>query len=101
MHLVHLVHLVHDISSSPCDSPRMVSPFDSIEEVNSQLAACKAALLDLMQGKSVRLNLGGSDRLWASEDLDKLQNYIVFLSKERSKFLSKGRPSVVVGRPRR
>lgn len=98
---MHLVHLVHDIPPLSCDSPRMVSPFDSIDEVNSQLAACKAALLDLMQGKSVRLSLGGSDRLWTSEDLDKLQTYIVFLSKERAKFHGKGRPSVVVGRPRR
>jgi len=79
----------------------MISPFDSIDEVNTQLTACKSALIEIMAGKSVRLNMGGSDRLWGGEDLDKLQNYIVFLSKERAKFASKGRPSIVVGRPSR
>jgi hypothetical protein len=79
----------------------MISPFDSIDEVNTQLTACKAALLDIMQGKSVRLNTGGSERIWTGEDVDKLQNYIKFLSLERAKFQKKTRAVVVYGRPAR
>jgi hypothetical protein len=79
----------------------MISPFDSLDEVNTQLAACKAALLDIMQGKTVRLNAGGTERIWTGEDVDKLQGYITYLSKERSKFLGKNRSATVQGRPAR
>lgn len=79
----------------------MISPFDSIDEVNTQLTACKAALLDIMQGKTVRLNAAGSERIWTGEDVDKLQAYIKFLSLERAKFLGKNRAAVVYGRPSR
>jgi hypothetical protein len=79
----------------------MISPFDSIDEVNTQLTACKAGLLDIMQGKTFRLQTGGSERIWTGEDLDKLQNYIVFLSKERAKFQRKNHAAIVHGRPSR
>lgn len=79
----------------------MISPFDSLDEVNSQLTACKSALIDIMQGKSVRLNTGGTERIWTGEDIDKLQSYIVFLSKERAKFQRKNHSAVVIGRPAR
>lgn len=79
----------------------MISPFDSLQEVNDQLAACKRALLDIMDGKQVRLNTGGSERIWTGEDVDKLQAHIVWLSKERNKFLGKKRLASVTMRPAR
>jgi len=81
--------------------PSMISPFDSLEEVNTQLTACKSALIDIMQGKTVRLNAGGSERWWTGEDVDKLQSHILFLSKERSKFNRKKRTVSVTMRPLR
>ena len=79
----------------------MISPFDSLQEVSNHLAACKVALIDIMQGKTVRLSAGGTERIWTGEDIDKLQSHIKYLSLERAKFLKKNRPASVQGRPAR
>jgi hypothetical protein len=79
----------------------MISPFDTLAEVNTHLTAAKAALIDLMSGKEVRLSVGGGDRTYKTEDLDKLQAHVAFLSKERAKFLKTNRPVTVQGRPAR
>lgn len=79
----------------------MVSVFDSIAEVNEQLAACKQAIKDVMLGK--RTDFQG--RAWQAEDLDKLQQYLAFLGKERDKFTSPTSSRMaavtVIGRPAR
>lgn len=79
----------------------MVSVFDSIAEVNEQLAACKQAIKDVMLGKRSDFN----GRTWQAEDLDKLQQYLNFLGKEREKFnpanVASTAAVAVIGRPAR
>lgn len=79
----------------------MVSVFDSIAEVNEQLTACKQAIKDVMLGKRSDFN----GRTWQAEDLDKLQQYLNFLGKEREKFSSTAVASTaavaVIARPAR
>ena len=73
------------------------SLYDSIEELNSDITACKQAIRDLMLGKSTEFN----GRRWQAENLDQLRAHLTFLSNEKTKIKRTASSVSVIGRPAR
>lgn len=70
-------------------------------ELDEQITAFKAALLAVSKGKSFRMNTGGSDRTWTSEDLPEIRATLQWLANEKSALLGTAVPVTVIGRPAR
>jgi len=75
----------------------MSSIYDSLEELNTDIAACKQAIRDLMLGKTTEYN----GRKWQAENLDQLRAHLNFLAVEKNKFNRTAAPVSVIGRPSR
>jgi len=79
----------------------VITPLFTSEELDTQIAAFKIAMLDVAGGKRVRLNTGGTDREVTSEDLPQLRKQLEWLQVERSKLVLGSAPQFLPGRPRR
>jgi hypothetical protein len=75
----------------------MSNLYDSIDELNTDIAACKQAIRDLMLGKSTEFN----GRRWQAENLDQLRAHLTFLAKEKAKIAGHSASVAVVARPAR
>lgn len=78
-----------------------IPPLFTAQELDTQIAAFKAAMLDLAGGKRVRLNTNGTDREVTSEDLPELRKQLEWLQNERVKLAAGRGPTFLIGRPRR
>lgn len=79
----------------------MISAFDSIDEVNTQLTVWKAALTNCAAGKEYQMTSGGSSRVFKPQDLPEIRTHLTWLAGERAKLQNVGRPVTVIGRPSR
>jgi 4-diphosphocytidyl-2C-methyl-D-erythritol kinase len=78
-----------------------IPPLFTEQELLTQIAAFKQAMLELAGGKRVRLNTNGADREVTSEDLPELRKQLEWLQSERVKLVSGSGPVFLAGRPRR
>lgn len=78
-----------------------ITPLFTAEELDTQIAAYKQAMLDVASGKRVRINSGGTDREITSEDLPELRKHIQWLQFERANLLIGPGPQFLAARPRR
>lgn len=78
-----------------------ITPLFTAEELDTQIAAYKQAMLDVASGKRVRINSGGTDREITSEDLPELRKQLQWLQSERVKLSVGSGPQFLAARPRR
>lgn len=71
------------------------------EELDTQIAAWKQALLDVAGGQTVRFSSGGSDRQLTLADLPEIRKTLTFLQAEKAKLAGTHGPQFLPGRPRR
>jgi hypothetical protein len=70
-------------------------------EIDTQIAAYKAALLACASGQSYRLSNGIVDRSFTQNDLPEIRNTLTFLAQEKAALQGKSIPCIVSGRPAR
>jgi hypothetical protein len=78
-----------------------ITPLFTSQELDTQIAAFKTAMLDIAGGKRIRFNTGGVDREVTSEDLPELRKQLVWLQTERVNLSIGSGPQFLPGRPRR
>jgi 3-deoxy-D-arabino-heptulosonate 7-phosphate (DAHP) synthase class II len=73
----------------------------TLAEIETQIAAYKAALLAVANGKSFQMQAGGSARTWTSEDTPEIRRTLEWLDSERTRLTIGSGPQILVGRPAR
>lgn len=78
-----------------------IIPLFTSSEIDTQIAAYKAAMLDVAGGKRVKFAGGGTERDITSEDLPELRKQLEWLQGERVKLSIGSGPQFLPARPRR
>lgn len=78
-----------------------ITPLFTTDELETQIAAYKQALLDVASGQRVRLQTGGTDRELTMADLPELRKTLLFFQGEKAKIAGNSGPQFLPGRPRR
>jgi hypothetical protein len=79
----------------------LITPLFTTAELDSQIAAFKAALMAISMGQAYRLTTGGSERQVTKADLPEIRKTLEWLQGERVKLSIGGGPQIFTGRPRR